>query len=121
MTQIAQLPARGVIEVAGDDRVSFLQGLVSNDVAEAVPGRAVWTGLLSPQGKWLSDFFILADGDRLLLDCPGEHVAMLLAKLTRFRLRARVELRAASELAVHAAWGGWRSCRKAPSPPPIRA
>lgn len=113
MTHLAHLPSRGVIEVAGDDRVRFLQGLVSNDVTQAAPGQAVWTGLLSPQGKWLSDFFILAEGERLLLDCPRDHVAMLLAKLARFRLRARVTLRdAGDELAVHAAWGG------APALPP---
>lgn len=107
MTYLAHLPSRGVVELAGDDRVSFLQGLVSNDVTQAAPGRAVWAGLLSPQGKWLSDFFVLADADRLLLDCPHDHVAMLLAKLSRFRLRARVRLRDVSEaLAVHAAWGG---------------
>jgi hypothetical protein len=106
MTHSAHLPCRGVVEVAGDDRVSFLQGLVSNDVTQAAPGRAVWAGLLSPQGKWLSDFFILTDGERLLLDCPGAHVAMLLGKLSRFRLRAQVSLREAAELAVHAAWDG---------------
>ena len=107
MTYVAHLPSRGVIELSGEDRVSFLQGLVSNDVTRAAPGRAVWTGLLSPQGKWLSDFFVLAEGDRLLLDCPRNHVAMLVAKLSRFRLRARAGVReAGDELAVYAAWGG---------------
>ena len=62
MTQTAALPARGVIEIGGEDRVTFLQGLVSNDVAAAAPGKAVWTALLTPQGKWLADFFILANG-----------------------------------------------------------
>jgi folate-binding protein YgfZ len=107
MTHLAQLPSRGVVEVAGGDRVSFLQGLVSNDVTQAIPGRAVWAALLSPQGKWLSDFFVLAAGERLLLDCPREHVPMLVAKLLRFRLRAQVAVRDASnEFLVHAAWGG---------------
>ena len=55
------LPDRAVLEVTGADRVGFLQGLVSNDVALAVPGRAVWAALLTPQGKWLADFFILAE------------------------------------------------------------
>ena len=107
MTELAQLTDRGVIEVAGEDRVAFLQGLVSNDVTGAVPGSAVWAALLTPQGKWFSDFFILAQGGRLLLDCPREHVPPLLAKLSRFRLRSRVSLRDASEdLYVHQAWGG---------------
>ena len=113
MTHLAYLPSRGVVEVAGEDRVSFLQGLVSNDVTQAAQGRAVWTALLSPQGKWLTDFFVLAEGERLFLDCPRAHLAMLVTKLSRFRLRSRATLRDASdEWAVHAAWGG------VPEPPP---
>ena len=107
MVQLAQLPARGVIEVTGVDRVGFLQGLVSNDVAAAVAGRAVWAAVLTPQGRWLADFFIIADGDRLLLDVERDQAAMLAQKLSRFRLRAKVALRDLSEmLFVHVAWGG---------------
>jgi tRNA-modifying protein YgfZ len=90
MTWIAHLPGRGVLSVAGEDRVAFLQGLVSNDVALAAPGRAVWAALLTPQGKWLTDFFILSDGERLLLDCEAAEAAPLAARLNRHRLRAKV-------------------------------
>jgi len=103
---IALLPGRAVIEVAGEDRVAFLQGLVSNDVTEAMPGRAVWAALLTPQGKYLADFFIFADGERLLLDAEHAQAALLLQRLTRFRLRSKATLRAAEELAVYAAWDG---------------
>ena len=96
-----------MVEVAGADRVGFLQGLVSNDVTQAVPGQAVWAALLTPQGKYLADFLVLADGDRLLLDCARDQAAMLVQRLSRFRLRAQVALRDASEeLRVFAAWGG---------------
>ncbi len=106
MNRIAYLPDRGVVELSGDDRVSFLQGLVSNDVTRAGPGTAVWTALLTPQGKWLADFFILAEGARLLLDCERAQAGMLVKQLSRYRLRAAVALRDASEaFAVHAAWG----------------
>ena len=106
MTHIARLPARAVIAVTGDDRVSFLQGLVSNDVAQAAPGRAVWAALLTPQGKWLADFFILSDGARLLLDVEREQITMLLPRLLKFRLRAKVAAAEAADLAVYAAWDG---------------
>ena len=106
MINIAPLPQRGVIAVEGEDRVAFLQGLVSNDVEGAVPGRAVWAALLTPQGKWLADFFIFADGARLLLDCENEQIPMLLQRLGRFRLRMKVSLRAEAELTVSVAWGG---------------
>jgi folate-binding protein YgfZ len=105
MMHLAHLPDRGVIAVTGDDRVSFLQGLVSNDVGAVAPGHAVWAALLTPQGKWLADFFILADGDRLLLDCERGQMAMLVTRLSRFRLRAKVAV-APTELLVFAAWGG---------------
>jgi tRNA-modifying protein YgfZ len=106
MAHLALLPARGVIEVAGDDRVSFLQGLVSNDVTEVAPGRAVWSALLTPQGRWLADFFIFTDGARLLLDCERAQIPLLLQRLGRFRLRSKVVLRDISiEFAVYVAWG----------------
>ena len=106
MTRLAALPDRGVIEVTGEDRVAFLQGLVSNDVAQAAPGQAVWAALLTPQGKWLADFFILADGARLLLDVERGQLPMLTQRLPRFRLRAKVAIRVAEDLLVYAAWGG---------------
>ncbi len=107
MTHVASLPDRGVVEVSGADRVAFLQGLVSNDVAAAAAGRAIWAALLTPQGKWLADFFILADADRLLLDCERAQAESLVQRLGRFRLRSAVTLRDLSDsLAVHVAWDG---------------
>jgi folate-binding protein YgfZ len=104
---LAYLPDRGVLEVAGPDRVAFLQGLVSNDVSDIGAGEAVWAALLTPQGKWLADFFVLATPDALLLDAERAQVPMLLQRLSRFRLRAKVTLRDASaDWHVHAAWGG---------------
>ena len=102
---IVHLADRGVVEVTGEDRVAFLQGLVSNDVAAAEPSRAVWAALLTAQGKWLADFFIFADADRLLLDCEAVHAPMLVKTLGRYRLRSKVALRDASaDLTVHVAW-----------------
>ena len=101
---IAALPARAVLAVSGDDRVGFLQGLVSNDVAQAAPGRAVWSALLSPQGKWLADFFIHAEADRLLLDVEAAQQEVLTQRLMRYRLRSKVAI-APAPLSVFAAWG----------------
>ena len=107
MSKIAILPARGVVEISGEDRVAFLQGLVSNDVAQAAPGRAVWAALLTPQGKWLADFFVFADGEQLLLECERAQAAMLVGKLSRFRLRSKVALRDVSaDWCVAVGWDG---------------
>src|ERR1700754_926760 len=106
MTRLAALPSRAVLEIEGEDRIAFLQGLVSNDVTEAAPGRAVWAALLTPQGKWLADFFIFADGERLLLDCERQQTEALRQRLSRFRLRSKVAIGLADDLSVHAAWDG---------------
>ena len=106
MISITSLPDRGVIAVEGDDRVAFLQGLVSNDVSAVRPDQAVWTALLTPQGKWLADFFIVDDGTRLLLDCERQQIAELVQRLSRYRLRQRVTLQVEPDLTVQVAWGG---------------
>jgi folate-binding protein YgfZ len=107
MAQLAQLPQRGVIAITGADRVSFLNGLVSNEVSRAAPGQAVWAALLTPQGRYLVDFFIFAEEEALLLDAPSEAVAGLVTKLKRFKLRAAVEVADVSEtFSVYAAWDG---------------
>jgi folate-binding protein YgfZ len=105
MTRLALLPDRSVLEITGADRVGFLNGLVSNDVAQAAPGRAVWAALLTPQGKYLADFFILAEADWLLLDCASSQAALVSTRLLRYRLRADVAI-APAPLLVHAAWDG---------------
>ena len=117
MTKIAALPARAVIAITGEDRVDFLQGLVSNDVAAAAAGRAVWAALLTPQGKWLADFFILSDGERLLLDCERMQLPMLQQRLSRYRLRSRVVLSDAG-LNVYVAWDGEPECAGIVAPDP---
>ncbi len=107
ITHLAHLSQRGVIAVTGADRVSFLNGLVSNEVSNAAPGQAVWAALLSPQGKYLADFFIFATAEALLLDVFAADIPVLLPKLRRFKLRAAVELADASaQYEVYAAWGG---------------
>jgi folate-binding protein YgfZ len=104
MNAITSLPGRGVLAIEGADRVAFLQGLVSNDVEEAAPGRAVWSALLSPQGKWLADFFIFADAGKLLLDCEQEQIPGLVQRLSRYRLRMDVALHPDPSLHVHVGW-----------------
>ena len=116
MSKITLLPERGVLAVRGPDRVSFLNGLVSNDAALAAPGRAVWAALLTPQGKYLADFFMFAGEDALLLDTQKTAIPALLTKLTRYRLRAAVTLVDASDqYAVYVGWDG------PPPPSPLAA
>jgi folate-binding protein YgfZ len=85
------LPHRGVIAVGGEDRASFLQGLISNDTTKVAPNRAVWAALLTPQGRFLNDMFVAdGGGDTLLLETERERAAALARKLTLYKLRSKV-------------------------------
>ena len=87
-----RLDDRSIIAVAGEDRLSFLQGLVSNDVRQVTAGRAIYAALLTPQGKYLFDFFIVGAGDALWLDCEAARAEALARRLGIYRLRARVAI-----------------------------
>jgi hypothetical protein len=100
------LPERGLISLSGEEARGFLQDLVSNDVDRVALDRAIYAALLTPQGKYLFDFFIAAGDDRLLLDCERPRLEALVKRLAMYRLRAKVEIRDASdETAVHVAYG----------------
>ncbi|WP_103333165.1 CAF17-like 4Fe-4S cluster assembly/insertion protein YgfZ [Pseudotabrizicola formosa] len=93
---------RQVWTLTGRDRFSFLQGLISNDMLplEQAPGM-IWAALLTAQGKYLADFFVIrpVDGDHLLIDIKDSIAADTLRRLTMYRLRADVQI-AVSDLAV---------------------
>jgi hypothetical protein len=99
-----RLPNRGFLRLSGEDRLKFLQGLVSNDVNAAAPGHAVYSCLLTPQGKFLHDFFLIADGDSLLIECEADRRADLAQRLRMYRLRSRIEI-AEADYAAFAAFG----------------
>ncbi len=87
-----RLESRGLLAVSGEDRVEFLQGIVTNDVRRLGPERALYAALLTPQGKYLFDFFMIAEGERILLDCEAARREDLVRRLMLYRLRARVEI-----------------------------
>lgn len=88
----ALLDDRGVLEVAGADRLTFLQGLISNDVRKLAPNRALYAAFLTPQGKYLHDFFLVEHGDVIWLEGERARLPDLLRRLSMFKLRAKVSL-----------------------------
>ena len=102
----APLDDRGVIALSGAETLSFLQGLLTNDVQPAGAGRAVYAALLTPQGKYLHDLILVPSGDRFLLDCERARLDDLKRRLTLYRLRAKVTINDVSDtLAVFALFG----------------
>jgi tRNA-modifying protein YgfZ len=88
---------RGVLALRGADARPFLQGLITNDVGRIRADQAVYGALLTPQGKFLFDFLIAQDGDRLLLDVERPRLEDLRRRLLLYRLRSKVEIEDVSE------------------------
>ncbi len=82
---------RSVLSITGADREQFLQGLVSNDVAKA-KGGIVYAAMLTPQGKYIADFFLIGQDDRILLDVDAGHAPALAQRLGLYKLRADVQI-----------------------------
>lgn len=100
------LDERGVIAISGEDARSFLQALITNNIDEVVAGRAIYAALLTPQGKYLFDFFITEQEGRLLLDCARDRVPDLVKRLGFYKLRAKVTIEdVSSQFSVAALWG----------------
>ena len=91
---------RAVLRISGADRIEFLQGIVSNDVAKAGRDRGVWAAFVTPQGKYLHDFFVAADGESILLDCERARADDLRKRLRRYTLRSDARVEAADDLVV---------------------
>lgn len=79
---------RQIIRLTGEDRVEFLQGLVTNDVRRA----PCWAAILTPQGKYLADFLILPAADAVLIDVDARLADDLLRRLSMYKLRSKVDL-----------------------------
>ena len=118
---------RRILRISGADRIEFLQGLVTNDVHKLDSGM-VYAALLTPQGKYIADFFLSRDGDSVLLDVAEPHADGLAQRLAMYRLRADVRI---DETGLHLHRGlgeppedgfadprspalGWRAYRDAP-------
>jgi folate-binding protein YgfZ len=107
----ALLPDRGVVKVAGEPARTFLNGLVTTDIAALTPQTPRYAALLTPQGKIIADFIVAqaptADGGDLFLDCPRALAPALVEKLNFYKLRAKVIVEDLSEtLGVMALWDG---------------
>jgi folate-binding protein YgfZ len=115
---ITHLPHRGVIQIQGEDKAPFLQGLITNDVALITPTHAIYAALLTPQGRFLYDLFIIEKDNSYLLDVEMERLEALLKKLSLYKLRSQVTLKSRHDLKVYALWGEESALPKEAYPDP---
>lgn len=91
---IIDLSFRAQLGLSGEDRVSFLQGMVSNDVGSLQPGQGCPAALLTERGRIVADLRVYALEDRFLLDLDARITAKTVAALERFIIADDVELEA---------------------------
>lgn len=103
---VTRLDDRALIRLRGEDSRTLLQGIVTNDVERVAADRAIYAGLLTPQGKLLFDFFVFELADDLYLDCQADARTDLARRLTMYKLRAKVTIETPEEdWTVHAVFG----------------
>ena len=82
---------RKVFRFSGTDARKFLQNLITNDIKRLDTG-PVYSALLTPQGKFIADFFLIADGNDILMDVDAGAAATLIPRLNMYKLRADVTI-----------------------------
>lgn len=104
MADFVSFPKRGLVCVSGPDAATLLDGLLTHNVAGAGPGACVYTAMLTPQGKFLFELFIIApETGTYWIDVSDP--ASFAKRLSLYRLRSKVTIEDKSEAyMVGAAW-----------------
>src|SRR3954447_15309770 len=95
---LSPLSERAVLAARGSDRTSFLQGMLSNDVARLAPGDGTHALLLSEQGRVVAELCVFALADATWLELPASARTRVREALERFVVADDVEF---ADLAVH--------------------
>ena len=82
---------RTIIEISGEETLKFLQGLITNDIDKLDKG-IIYAAMLTPQGKYFVDFFIVTYKGCILIDVSKEVSDDLQKKLSLYRLRTKVDI-----------------------------
>ncbi len=90
--QVVILEKRGVILVSGEDAKDFLQNIITNDINKVSNKNSVFAALLTPQGKYLNEFFVIQNNKGYLLDCSENSTEELVKNLSKYKLRSKVEI-----------------------------
>jgi folate-binding protein YgfZ len=89
---LGALSRRSQLAVAGADRATYLQGLLTNDIVALTPGTGCYAAWLTPQGRMLTDLDVLESGDLILLDLPFETTGATLERLEQFVFSEDVQI-----------------------------
>ena len=93
------------LSIEGGDSNEFLQNLITNDINKCSEDNILYSCLLSPQGKFLSDFFIFKKDKRYLIETHSLFYEKLLKKLNLYKLRAKVNINKVNNLYSYSVFG----------------
>ncbi len=91
--QIIVLEDRGLIAIEGPDAKNFLQNIISNDIDKVSKSSSIFSGIFTPQGKYLYEFFIIKNSKGFFLDCDSTFKEELIKTLSKYKLRSKVEIK----------------------------
>ena len=86
------------IEIQGDDSENFLQGLITNDINNCNKKNSIYACLLTPQGKFLADFFISKINDYYLIEIHKKYYENFIIKLNIYKLRSKIDIKENKEI-----------------------
>ena len=86
------LEERGILYISGEDKDTFLQNLISNDIKKVNENNTCFASLLTPQGKYLFEFIISKHKKGFFLECERKIVDELLIKLNSYKFRSQIEI-----------------------------
>ena len=90
--QIIILKDRGLISISGDDSKEFLQNVMTNNIEKVKVDRSIFSGIFSPQGKYMYEFFVIYRKGGYLLDCDSSATKNLISHLAKYKLGSKIEI-----------------------------
>lgn len=105
MIYCTKLADRGILKISGLDRLVFLQGLVTNDLAQLTPEKSLYSLLLTAQGKHFFDLFLLVVGDEWWVEADRARLDELKKRLSLYKLRSNVTLDIDLDQHIYALYG----------------
>jgi len=100
--EVITLDDRGFIQIKGSEAKDFLQNIVTGNIEKVTGSSTIFSSILTPQGKYLFDFFVLKFKDSYLLECEKKSAAEIIKLLNYYKLRTKVDLIDLSEKYVAA-------------------
>ena len=95
--EVITLEDRGFIEINGPEAKDFLQNIVTNDIEKVTNNSTIFSSILTPQGKYLFEFFVLKLKDSYLVECEKKSTAEIIKLLKFYKLRSKVNFADLSE------------------------